>query len=114
MVTVLYAGGETIEETGLKHRGCSVPDYLKGSSLKHLARETIRKQLLEKDRHTNLFGRIPQLGLPHELHEYLLCDACSGATRKPLAREVQTDLHTNLLGRVPQCFDLLDVLLLSH
>ena len=40
--------------------------------LKHLCREAIRKHLLELDLHTHLFGRIPKLGLPKPLTEYLL------------------------------------------
>ena len=51
-----------------------VSDYLKPPefSLKHLCRETIRKHLLDIDPLENLFGRIPQLGLPSSLTVYLL------------------------------------------
>ena len=43
-------------------------------SLKHLCREAIRKHLLELDPHSHLFGRVPKLGLPTLLNEYLLYD----------------------------------------
>ena len=80
---LLYAAGETIDGTTIKGktwRGSmkiiSVPDYLLHEDLKlnlqHQCRETIRKHLLAIDRHENLFGRIPQLGLPSSLGKYLL------------------------------------------
>ena len=40
--------------------------------LKHLCREAIRAHLLDVDLHTNLFGRIPRLGLPSILTKFLL------------------------------------------
>ena len=41
--------------------------------LKPLCREAIRKQLLEEDPHgENLFTRIPKLGLPSIINDYLL------------------------------------------
>ena len=40
--------------------------------LKHLCRETIRRHLLDLNPHEHLFGRIPRLGLPKLLREYLL------------------------------------------
>ena len=42
--------------------------------LKHLCREAIRNHLLKVEPHTHLFGRIPQLGLPSLVNEYLLYD----------------------------------------
>ena len=42
--------------------------------LRHICREAIRKHLLELDRHTNLFKKIPQLPLPRVLTSYLLFD----------------------------------------
>ena len=41
-------------------------------NLKHLCRETIRKHLLELDPHTHLFCRVPGLGLPTIITDYLL------------------------------------------
>ena len=43
-------------------------------SLKHLCRKAIRKHLLQVDKHTNLFTRVTQLGLPEPLPEYLVYD----------------------------------------
>ena len=42
--------------------------------LAELCRTKIRKHLLQLDKHTNLIVRIPQLGLPTSLTEYLLHD----------------------------------------
>ena len=42
--------------------------------LKHLCRKAIRKHLLQVDKHTNLFTRVTQLGLPGHLPEYLVYD----------------------------------------
>ena len=73
IVMLLYAAGETII---LKNDEIQVPDYLKLEhlklNLKHLCRETIRKHLLDTDPHQQMFGRIPQLGLPSLLNSYLL------------------------------------------
>ena len=71
IVMLLQAAGETLDETKLQ-----VPDYLKPQefNLKHLCRETIRKHLINIDPHQHLFGRIPQLGLPSLVTEYLLYD----------------------------------------
>ena len=41
-------------------------------NLKHLCREAIRKHLLKLDPHTHLFGRVPRLGLPSIISDYLL------------------------------------------
>ena len=41
--------------------------------LKH-CREAIRKHLIDLDPHAHLFNRIPQLGLPSLLTDYLLFD----------------------------------------
>ena len=40
--------------------------------LRHLCRKTIRNHLLELDPHQNLFVRVPRLGLPTALSDYLL------------------------------------------
>ena len=74
MVLLLHAAGEKIDGTTLAEG--SIPDYLQnkdlGLCLKHLCREAIRKHLLELDPHTHLFGRVPRLGLPTLLNDYLL------------------------------------------
>ena len=70
-VRLLFAAGETIDETTVK-----VPDYLKPSAeicLMNICRETIRKHLLQMS-DVNLFVRVPQLGLPHLMTSYLLHD----------------------------------------
>ena len=43
-------------------------------NLSNLCREVIRNHLLEMDRHKNLFGRVPRLGLPAALQSFLLYD----------------------------------------
>ena len=53
-----------------------VPDYLKHNEIKlnfnHICRQAIRKHLLDVDPYSHLFGRIPRLGLPSSVTEYLL------------------------------------------
>ena len=69
---LLYAAGETLDGTTDAEK---LPDSLKFEALqfnlKHLCREVIRKHLLNLDSHTNLFKRIPQLGLPSVLTVFL-------------------------------------------
>ena len=64
---LLYAAGEKLDK---------IPEEIKFEEeklqLKHICRETIRKHLLKLDLHSNLFGRIPELGLPSIMTEYLL------------------------------------------
>ena len=77
---LLFAAGERVTgpvvETGTYSIKAQVPEYLLHKDLqmclKHLCREAIRKHLLELDPHTHLFGRVPRLGLPSLLTEYLL------------------------------------------
>ena len=47
------------------------PDY-QSLSLKHICRMKIREHLLHLDPHTHLFGRVPRLGVPAALTDYLL------------------------------------------
>ena len=85
MNMLLFAPGEIIENWWLEYVGddqyiigieIHVPNYLLNTELKfclkHLCREAIRKHLLHLDPHTHLFGRVPRLGLPSLLTEYLL------------------------------------------
>ena len=69
IVLLLAAAGEKIDKTKVE-----IPKYLqpKETRLKHLCREAIRKHLLELDPHTHLFGRVPRLGLPPSITDYLL------------------------------------------
>ena len=82
---MLFAAGEILDDTTVvetDHTGretkAQVPDYLLFKDvefrLKHQCREKIRKHLLDVDRHTNLFHRVPQLPLPHIVMDYLLYD----------------------------------------
>ena len=85
---LLYAAGETLDgptvptddftNGGIMH--ISIPEYLQelreNLDLKHLCREAIRKHLIDVDPHRHLFVRIPKLGLPSLMTEYLLYD-CS-------------------------------------
>ena len=77
---MLYAARETTLGTVKKQFPCkgdkyiNVAEYLElpKFSLQHLCREAIRKHLLKLDPHSHLFGRVPKLGLPKFLTEYLL------------------------------------------
>ena len=52
-------------------------------NLKHLCREAIRKHLLKLDPHTHLFGRVPRLGLPFSVTDYLLYNCTLGVESNP-------------------------------
>ena len=73
-IILLLAAGEKRK----RFRDKDIPEMLKFENerlqLKHMCREAIRKHLIDLDGHANLFGRIPQLGLPSILNEYLLYD----------------------------------------
>ena len=83
---LLYAAGETLDGPTVNaddviYGGVNVtniPKYFtelkENVDLKHLCREAIRKHLIDLDPHKHLFGRIPQLGLPLLVTEYLLYD----------------------------------------
>ena len=86
---LLYAAGETLDGPTVIRRDpydsavmseVEIPQYFKElkrkRDLKHLCREAIRKHLIDLDSHQHLFGRLPQLGLPSIVTEYLLYD-CS-------------------------------------
>ena len=62
MVLLLYAAGETLDDTSAQWRKKYLPYKDLRLNLKHSCREAIRKRLLEVDQHSNLFGRIPQIG----------------------------------------------------
>ena len=72
---------ETVDETKVQ-----VPDYLKPPefSLKHLCGEIIPKPQLDIDPHQHLFGRIPQLGLPSLVTEYLLSNEWVDYVEEPM------------------------------
>ena len=70
---LLYVAGEKLIYGISRDR---VPDYLKHNEIKlnfnHICRQAIRKHLLDVDPYSHLFGRIPRLGLPNSVTEYLL------------------------------------------
>ena len=74
MSRLLFAAGEVLDDD-LKEtmQGLMELNDVK-MQLKHICRETIRKHLLELDPHQHLFGRIPLLGMPEMIKEYLLYD----------------------------------------
>ena len=83
LAMLLFAAGEEIDGTTIEvepwHRGIismEVPEYIQNKQLqmclKHLCRETIREHLIMLDRYSHLFDRIPRLGLPSSLTQYLL------------------------------------------
>ena len=74
---LLFAAGETIDGNTIH-----VPDVLlfedQKLCLMHLCRETIRKHLLHLDPHQHLFVRVPKLGLPKSLQDYVLYNQTLG------------------------------------
>ena len=84
LAMLLFAAGETIDGPAVEKqerfgrlRRVKVPDYLQMHELslvlKHMCRVTIRKHL-QAHAHSNLFLRVPKLGLPSLVTEYLLFD----------------------------------------
>ena len=82
---LLYAAGETLDGLMVPRVGIyytvshvEIPEYFiklkENLDLKHLCREVIRKHLMDLDPHGHLFGRIPKLGLPSLLTEFMLFD----------------------------------------
>ena len=82
---LLYAAGETLDVPTCHRRDArgnisqhEIPEYFKelkkNFDLKHLCRDVIRKHLIDPDPHEHLFGRIPKLGLPSLLREFMLYD----------------------------------------
>ena len=75
MSRLLFAAGEILDDDDLEEM---IQDILQLTDvkmqLKHICREAIRKHLLELDQHQHLFCRIPCLGCPEKINEYLLYD----------------------------------------
>ena len=63
LIRILFAAGEILSFHSISPEG---------DSLKDLCRRRIRQILIDKDPHENLFVRIPRLGLPSLVTEYLL------------------------------------------
>ena len=73
MEALLFATGEKIDRQAVEAKGEKVPDDFQPQfNLIDICRRRIREHLLELDPHTNLFSRVPQLGLPRILNDYLL------------------------------------------
>ena len=71
LARLLYAAGEELHENEIEEE---VPDYLQPPeemALMHLCRESTRKHLLEMSK-MNLLVRVPKLGLPSKMTQYLL------------------------------------------
>ena len=90
-ILLMFAAGEFIQKSVVKfvkiitkrhsvnvlaHLTCSKTELC----LMHLCRERIRMHLLNLDPHRHLFNRIPQLGLPSLLTDYLLYNAVLPST----------------------------------
>ena len=68
---LLFAAGETIDESAVKR----VPKYLqpeKDINLLDICRGRIRQHLLTLDPHAHLFDRVPLLGLPATVTNFLV------------------------------------------
>ena len=68
---LLFVAGETIDESALK----TVPEYLepqKDINLMDICRGRIRQHLLKLDPHVHLFDRVPRLGLPVTVTDFLV------------------------------------------
>ena len=63
LIRILFAAGENLTLDSIE---------VESDCLKDLCRKRIRQILIDKDPHENLFVRIPQLGLPSLVTEYLL------------------------------------------
>ena len=74
MVLLMCAACETLDDTSVRFGKKYLHHKDLSLNLKHLCREAIRKHLLEVDPHTHLFGRIPRIGLPPVLCQFLLYD----------------------------------------
>ena len=74
VVMLLHAAGEEVEGTTSAELSKFLPHQQPQLNLKQLCRQAIRKHLLQMNPHQHLFGRIPQLGLPSIIANYLLFD----------------------------------------
>ena len=72
-VVLLVAAGEKMEDDITVHDSLSVLVEVQWD-LMDQCRKVIRKRLLDVDPHENLFMRVPKLGLPKSLVEYMLFD----------------------------------------
>ena len=70
---LLFAAGDVLDENYP-----NIPEFLKleepDIQLQSICRKAIRKHMIRVNPHLHLFARIPELGLPTPLTEYLLYD----------------------------------------
>lgn len=69
-------------------------NILDPKKLKELCRATIRQCMLKVDRHTDLFRRIPKMGLPTTLAKYLLYNEELGLDQTEKAVAVKRKFET--------------------
>ena len=74
LTRLLYAAGEHLDEDNDINEFAVLELGGVRMQLKHICRHTIRKHLLNLDPHQHLFGRIPELGLPEIINQFLLHD----------------------------------------
>ena len=72
MVEVLYASGQQIDPDYKKWVESYSFQLQEESTLKNLCRESIRKHLINLDKYSHLYNRIPRIGFPNSLKNYLL------------------------------------------
>ena len=72
VIKILYAAGETLDFTEEDEKQEELKFEDEKLELKHICREAIRKHLLKLDPYQHLFSRVPRLGLPSMMTEYLL------------------------------------------
>ena len=72
---LLFAAGERFDDRDLREKINTLFDLEECDlDLKHLCRERLRRHLIDLNPHAHLFNRIPHLGLPSLVNEYLLYD----------------------------------------
>ena len=71
LVEVLYASGQQVDPV-YKMEVEAFSSQLQEKNLKHFCRKTITKHLISLDRYSHLYNRIPHIGLPNLLKDYLL------------------------------------------
>ena len=94
MAMLLFAGGEIVQGTVVERldhfdnfRKIVSPLLTSEDHLKHMCRSAIRKHLLRVNSSINLFVRIPQLGFPSLLKNYLLYKKSLEIKRVPISTE---------------------------
>ena len=72
---LLFAAGERFNDRDLREKINTLFDLEECDlDLKHLCRERLRRHLIDLNPHAHLFNRIPHLGLPSLVNDYLLYD----------------------------------------